>query len=182
MKKERRVKVDLGEMVIAVLITNYSGEALLVDRDNLLSLPAGHMDLDLDGEARETAIREMFEELIGLEHLDIVKSLGSIVRNKSSPKAKLMEIIYCRTSKKEVKGYKEGKIVVWIRPLEALVLGRMGFLDESAREGIKRFVEGYPRKSVKREEEQNDGKTRGNFRKGLNNSNNNSKELAISQL
>jgi len=182
MKKEKRVTVDLGEMVIAVLITNYSGEALLVDRDNLLSLPAGHMDPDLDGEARETAIREMFEELIGLKHLDIVKSLGSIIRNKSSPKAKMMEIISCRASKKEVKGYKEGKIVVWIRPSEALVLGTMGFLDVSAEEGIKRFVEGYPRKSVRREEEQNDGKMGGNFKKGLINSNDNSEELAISQL
>ena len=182
MRKEKRVRIGLGEMVIAVLITNYSGEALLVDKNNLLSLPAGHMDPDLDGEARETAIREMFEELLGLEHLDIVKPLGSIIRNKSSPKAKMIEIISCRTSKKEVRGYKEGKIVVWIKPSEALVLGTMGFLDVLAEEGIERFVEGYPRKSVKREEEQNDGKTRGNFRKGLSNSNNSSKELAISQL
>ena len=182
MRKEKRVRVDLGDMVVAALIRNDDGEALLVDKDNLLSLPAGHMDPRIDGEARETAIREMFEELIGLEHLDIVKSLGSIVRNKSSPKAKLIEIISCRTSKKEVQGYKEGKIVVWIRPSEALVLGCMGFLDELAEEGIKRFVEGYPRKSVKREEKQNNGKTRRDFRKGLSNSNNNSKELAIGQL
>ncbi len=150
MEKKGRVKVEIGELVAVGFIRNSQGEVLLVDRENRLTLPTGHMDLKLEGQLRETAIREMFEEIIGLKHLTVIGSLGTIVRNKSSP-SKLMEIFSCRVLSKEVRGYREGKLIAWIKPLQAARIDKvLDFLDEVAKKGIERFLEGYPRKSVKK--------------------------------
>jgi len=165
-EKRKRVKVEIGELVAVGFIRNNQGEVLLVDKKNRLTLPTGHMDLKLEGQLRETAIREMFEELIGLKHLTVTGSLGTMVRNKSSP-PKLMEIFSCKASRREVKSYKEGKVIAWIRPSQAMRLDKfLDFLDEVAKEGIKRFLEGYPRKSVEKKGGQNDGGTNESFRKG----------------
>lgn len=166
MGKGKRMQVEIGELVAVGLIRNNQGEVLFVDREGCLTLPTGHLDPSLDGELRETAIREMFEELIGLKHLTVIGSLGTMVRNKSSP-PKLMEIFSCRVPRREIRGYKEGKLIAWVRPSQAIRLDKfMDFLDEVAKEGIKRFLEGYPRKSVEKKGGQNDGGTNESFGKG----------------
>lgn len=135
-------------------IKNEKSELLLVERNAQWTLPTGHMEPDKgDTDLRETLNREMSEEL-GVESLTVVESLGTIVRNKSSPKAKLMEIFSCQVLEKAVKYYNEGKgrKKMWLRPSQALELDD---LDELAFEAISRFFKKYPG-PVKKKEKNNE--------------------------
>jgi hypothetical protein len=84
----------------------------------------------------------MREELPGLETLSVVESLGTLIRNRTTSKAKSIEIFSCNSTGKIVyliEGRKK-RPILWIRPVEALNLS----IDELARVAIKRYLKKYP--------------------------------------
>jgi len=171
MKREKRVKADL---VVAGLLKNQRGEALLVERNGDWTLPTGHMDVYRDANLKETLDREMKEELPGLKSLTIVEALDTFVRhseltrNKSSPlKPKSIAIYSCNVHDNEIEYFNEGgkkKRKIWIRPSQALQLTN---LDDLAELALNRFLEKYPG-TIKKEEGENEDGKRNNFNKGSN--------------
>ena len=138
MKKEKEIQATL---VVAGLLRNPSTrEALFVDKGKKLSLPAGHVNPKKDVTPKQAFIREMMEELPGLKTLDVVESLGTIVRNKSSPPISI-EIFSCNVRADEIRNYTEGNFIVWIRPSEAL---KLPYIDILARKALERHVKRYP--------------------------------------
>ncbi|NQV00679.1 MAG: NUDIX domain-containing protein [Parcubacteria group bacterium] len=144
MKKEKEIQATL---VVAGLLRNLATREIgLVDRKRKLTLPTGHIDPSKDNTPEEALIREMKEEFPELETLEIIQSLGTVVRNKSSPPVSI-EIFSCNVRADKITSYTEGNFVAWIRPPEAL---KLPYLDILAREALKRYVKKYP--GIKKEE------------------------------
>lgn len=149
MKKEKRIRATL---VVAGLLKNQRGEALLVERYGDWTLPTGHMDENQDNDLEETLNREMREELKGLKNLIIVEILDTFVRtselirnNGRKPlKPKHITIYSCNVRDDEIEYFNEGgkkKKKIWIRPSQALGLSN---LDDLAKLAINRFLGKYP--------------------------------------
>jgi len=164
----------MATLVVAGLLKNQRGEALLVDRDGYWTLPTGHMDVNRDANLKGTLDREMKEELKGLRSLVIVEPLDTfvrhseLVRNKSSPlKPKSIAIYSCNVHDSEIEYFnEEGKKrkKIWIRPSQALKLDN---LDDLAKLALNRFLEKYPG-TIKKEEGGNGDGKRENFNKESN--------------
>jgi ADP-ribose pyrophosphatase YjhB (NUDIX family) len=142
-RKKERVQAAL---VAAAILRNPSGEILLVQKDNNLTLPTGHMDPAKDADLEETLLREIKEELgVDRSEVEIIGSFGTMVRNKDSPAvSKSIEIFSCRISRKaallaefEEKGEK-GQL--WVRPSQ---IKNLTLLDELVREALQRYQEKY---------------------------------------
>lgn len=153
-EKEKRIKATL---VVAGLLKNQRGEALLVERNGDWTLPTGHMDVHRDGTLKETLEREMREELKGLQTLVIVEPLdifvrcSELVRDRGRPlKSKSIAIYSCNVHDNEIEYFNEGgekRNKIWIRPSQALKLLN---LDDLAKLAITSFLEKYPG-SIKKE-------------------------------
>lgn len=163
--KEARVEARVkATLVAAGLLKNSRGEILLVERQGEWTLPTGHMDVYRDRDLRKTLEREMKEELKGLKSLTIIGPLDifvrhtELVRNKGrSLKPKSIAIYSCNVHDgDEIEYYEKGerREKIWVRPSQAL---RLPNLDDLARLAVKRFLEKYPTRAIKRRkgEEQN---------------------------
>ena len=171
MKREKRVRATL---VVAGLLKNQRGEALLVERNGDWTLPTGHMDVNRDTNLTEALDRERKAELKGLQSLTIVEALDTfvrhseLIRNKSSPlKPKSIAIYSCNVHDNEIEYFNEGgkrKSKIWIRPSQALKLTN---LDDLAKLALNRFLEKYPG-TIKKEGGENGNGKRKNFNKESN--------------
>jgi len=165
MRKEKRIKATL---VVAGLLKNQRGEALLVERNGDWTLPTGHMDINRDDSLKEALDREMKEELEGLKNLIIVEALDTfvrhseLIRNKgSSLKPKSIAIYSCNVHDGDIEYFNENgkrKKKIWIRPSQALKLAN---LDDLSRMALNRFMEKYPGKK----ENGGNGNDESNFNK-----------------
>ena len=89
----KKVHADLricAELVVAGLIMNEDREVLLVEWNSYWSVPTEHVQPE--DETPEDALRRGMKEELGLDNLEIVKPLGSIIRNRGSPNPKSIEI------------------------------------------------------------------------------------------
>lgn len=146
---------SLERKVVVAGLIKQKGEILLTQKNGAWTLPTGHMDMGRDSGPQEALQREMREELVGLKSLLIVESLGTLIRNRKTAKAKSIEIFSCNSTGRIVRLIegREEKPVVWIRPAEALNLE----IDELARLAIERYLKKYPAKKypAKKKEGQN---------------------------
>ncbi len=143
MEKEKRIGATL---VVAGLLKNQRGEALLVERNGKWTLPTGHMNILVDTNLRETLQREMKEELQVLKDLTIIEALDTFIRYSATAryKAKSIAIYSCNVNDSEIEYFNEGgkkRKFIWIRPSQALNLP----IDDLAKLGLKRFMGKYQR-------------------------------------
>ncbi|MFH1460923.1 MAG: hypothetical protein ABIF84_00660 [Patescibacteria group bacterium] len=145
----KRETLVSAKLLVAGLLKK-GGEVVLVDWHGQLSLPTGKMDAKRDTDLRRTLVREMEEEFPKLTHLEIIESLGVVVRNGNNTLLSF-EILSCNIQG-EIDVFMEGKFAILIRPVEAL---KLPWLDILSREAITRYVKRYPGIG-KREEGKND--------------------------
>lgn len=145
-----RETIVLAKLFVAGLLKK-GGEVILVDWHERLSLPTGKMDAKRDVDLRGTLVREMKEEFPKLTRLEIIESLGTVVRNGNDSSLLSFEVFSCNIQG-EIDAFTEGKFTILIRPIEAL---KLPWLDILSREAMVRYVKRYPG-AGKREEGKND--------------------------
>lgn len=153
--------VEIARMAVSILIKRPNGKILLVSKEGLWTFPTGKLEISEDHP--QALFREAKEELgIEEEEIELLAFLGPDLRSKDNdPQNPLtnFEHILCKVSTvvaKRIK-FKEGdeNISVWIKPLKASELEN---LDGLAREGLRRYLDKYICRKIRR---------RGNDEKGV---------------
>ena len=131
--KEKKVNAVAG------LLLNKRGRILLVHygSDTYWTIPTGRVEPE-DGTTKATIIREMSEELRGLESLKVITSLGTTPGNKGSPKGTpvwLIEIFLCKI-KGDIRQYLEGNKSIFVEPVQELAR----HLDGLAKTALERYL------------------------------------------
>src|SRR4030042_2212933 len=139
MEETKRVYAAL---VAAGLIMGPDSKLLLVEKRSRLTLPTGHMDSEKDRNLEDALVREMKEEIKdkagrGIE-VNVMGSLGTMVRNKDTVKSKLIEIFRCAINLSEICFEEKGETnFFWVDVDDALGIEN---LDDLAREAIQRLI------------------------------------------
>lgn len=130
-------------LVAAPLIRRPGGKILFVMKKDRWTIPTEHFEVQEEDDIEGTIRRGAKEELgISPEEISIREFLGPFIRNKDSPHAKNLEIVYCRVSHKvaekirfqEAGENRQG----WFNPWQAK---RLPNFDELAKEAVSRYLE-----------------------------------------
>jgi len=160
MRKESTFSPD---WVVGILFINPDREICLVEEDNRLTLPTGHVDpekdIDISGrqiDLQETIRREMTQEFQNLQRADISPKttiyLGEVISQLPGKEIKYFKVFSCLLAEETAAnlvyvGDKEERMsghkrCIWVRPQEVISLENIP--DGLAKEAVSKYLELFP--------------------------------------